>query len=282
MSKHAQPDPVLPASLGEALARAATRIDRVDARVLLREASGATAAQLVAFPERALAPAAARCFLDWLARREQGEPVAHILGQREFYGRMFRVAPATLVPRPDTELLVELALHQLQRRARPAILDLGTGSGAIAVSLALERSDAELCAVDFSPAALEVAQNNALALGARVSFRLGSWFAPLGAQRFDCIVSNPPYIAENDPHLAQGDLRFEPITALAAGPDGLDDIRHIVMQAPRHLHPEGWLLLEHGYDQAPAVRALLEASGFKGVSSWRDLAGIERVSGGHL
>ncbi len=283
MSKHAhQPDHILPASLGEALARAAARIDRVDARVLLREASGATAAQLVAFPERALSPDAARCFLDWLARREQGEPVAHILGQREFYGRMFRVAPATLIPRPDTELLVELALHQLQRRARPAILDLGTGSGAIAISLALERPDAELSAVDFSPAALEVAQNNALALGARVIFRLGSWFAPTAEQRFDCIVSNPPYIAENDPHLAQGDLRFEPITALAAGPDGLDDIRHIVMQAPRHLHPEGWLLLEHGYDQAPAVRSLLEASGFKGVSSWRDLAGIERVSGGHL
>lgn len=272
----------LPATLGEALARARGRIAQVDARILLREASGATAAQLIAFQERPLAIEAAQCFMAWLERRAAGEPVAHILGQREFYGRLFRVSAATLIPRPDTELLVELALHQLAGVARPSVLDLGTGSGAIAVSLALELPQAQVSAVDFSPAALEVAQANALALGANVRFHAGSWFAPLGAARFDCIVSNPPYIAEADPHLAEGDLRFEPITALASGADGLDDLCHIIHAAPAHLETGGWLLLEHGYDQAEAVRALLEDAGFLGVQSWRDLAGIERVSGGHL
>lgn len=270
----------LPATLGEALAQARGRIDSVDARILLREASGATAAQLVAFPERALAPAAAQCFMDWLSRRADGEPVAHLLGEREFYGRVFRVSPATLIPRPDTELLVERALEHLKDRAQPRVLDLGTGSGAIAISLALECPDANVCAVDFSPAALDVAQHNALALGARVDFRSGSWFAPLAGERFDCIVSNPPYIAEADPHLAQGDLRFEPLTALASGADGLSDLCQIITAAPAHLNPDGWLLLEHGYDQADIVRALLADAGFTRVESWRDLAGIERVSGG--
>lgn len=271
----------LPATLGEALAWARGRVDTVDARILLREASGATATQLIAFQERPLAPEAAALYLKWLDRRVAGEPVAHILGEREFYGRPFRVSSATLIPRPETELLVELALHQLTGARQPAILDLGTGSGAIAVSIALELLHARVTAVDFSPAALEVAQANALALGAQIEFHAGSWFAPLGRERFDCIVSNPPYIAEADPHLRQGDLRFEPITALASGVDGLDDICHIIHSAPAHLEAGGWLLLEHGYDQAEAVRALLDDAGFLGVQSWRDLAGIERVSGGH-
>ncbi|MBS1210651.1 MAG: prmC [Proteobacteria bacterium] len=275
-------NPALPATLGEALAQARGRIDTVDARILLREASGATVAQLLAFPERPLTPEAASCYADWLARRASGEPVAHILGQREFYGRPFRVSPATLIPRPETELLVELALHQLHRVEHPRILDLGTGSGAIAISLALECPGAEIHAVDFSPAALDVAQNNALALGARVHFLSGSWFAPLTDQRFNCIVSNPPYIAEADPHLDQGDLRFEPITALASGSDGLNDLCHIIAHAAAYLEPGGWLLLEHGYDQAETVRKLLEDAGFTGTQSWPDLAGIERVSGGHL
>ena len=277
-----KPEAALPRSLGEALAQARGRIDTVDARILLREASGATAAQLVAFPERPLSPEAAHRYLEWLAQRADGKPVAHILGRREFYGRPFRVSPATLIPRPDTELLVELALHQLQGIERPRILDLGTGSGAIAISLALECPGAEVDAVDFSPAALEVAQNNAMALGARVRFHAGSWFAPLTGQRFNCIVSNPPYIAEADPHLAQGDLRFEPLSALASGRDGLADIDQIIAHADAYLEKDGWLLLEHGYDQAEAVRELLEDAGFCGVQSWRDLAGIERVSGGHL
>lgn len=272
----------LPVTLGDALARARGRIDPVDARILLREASGATTAQLIAFQERALAPDAARCYADWLERRAGGEPVAHILGSREFYGRPFRVSPATLIPRPDTELLVELGLHQLAGRQAPRILDLGTGSGAIAISIALECPQAEVWAVDFSPAALEIAQSNALALGARVQFQSGSWFSSLDAARFDCILSNPPYIAEADPHLSQGDLRFEPLTALASGADGLNDLCHIIHNAPEHLEDGGWLLLEHGYDQAEAVRALLEDAGFRGVHSWHDLAGIERVSGGHL
>ena len=272
----------LPANLGEALALARGRIDTVDARILLREASGATAAQLIAFQERPLAPEAASLYLQWLERRLSGEPVAHILGEREFYGRSFRVSPATLIPRPETELLVELTLHQTAGQPQPRILDLGTGSGAIAVSIALEMPHAQVTAVDFSPAALEVAQANALALGARVDFHSGNWFAALGPERFNCIVSNPPYIAEADPHLQQGDLRFEPITALASGADGLNDICHIIHAAPDHLEPGAWLLLEHGYDQAEAVRALLEDAGFLGVQSWHDIAGIERVSGGHL
>jgi len=271
----------LPATLGEALAQARGQVDTVDARILLREASGATVAQLVAFPERLLPPEAATRYAEWLARRIAGEPIAHILGQREFYGRAFRVSPATLIPRPETELLVELALHQLHRVEHPRILDLGTGSGAIAISLALESPGAEVLAVDFSPAALDIAQNNALALGAKVDFLSGSWFAPLADQRFNCIVSNPPYIAEADPHLAQGDLRFEPITALASGSDGLADLCHIIAHAAAHLEPGGWLLLEHGFDQAETVRNLLEDAGFTGVESWRDLADIERVSGGH-
>jgi release factor glutamine methyltransferase len=270
----------LPATLGEALARARGLIEAAEARILLREASGATAAQVVAFAERPLTTTAAHCYMDWLARRTQGEPIAHILGTREFYGRAFHVTTATLIPRPDTELLVELGLSLLADNPGPDILDLGTGSGAIAISLALEYPAAHVTATDFSPAALDVARRNALALGAKINFLSGSWFAPVEGLRFDCIVSNPPYIAESDPHLQQGDLRFEPITALASGRDGLDDLRQIIAAAPRFLHANGWLLLEHGYDQAEAVRDLLTDAGFGAVRSWHDLAGIERVSGG--
>lgn len=271
---------VLPANLGEALAQARGRIDAVDARILLRESSGATAAQIVAFAERPLTEKAARRYLEWLERRAEGEPVAHILGTREFYGRPFHVTPATLIPRPETELMVELGLDLLREAKTPAILDLGTGSGAIAISMAAERPDAKVCAVDFSPAALDVAERNALALGAKVEFKLGDWFAPVGERRFDCILSNPPYIAEGDPHLQQGDLRFEPLTALASGRDGLEDICRIIVDARDHLRKGGWLLLEHGYDQAETVRVLLEDAGFANVRSWTDLADIERVSGG--
>lgn len=274
--------PDLPRTLGEALAQARGRIDTVDARILLREASGASAAHLIAFPERALSAAAAACFIGWLERRAAGEPIAHILEQREFYGRRFRVSPATLIPRPDTELIVEIALSLLPGITQARVLDLGTGSGAIAISLALEAPQAEVHAVDISPAALDVAQHNALALSAGVHWHTGSWFAPLADEHFDLIVSNPPYIADTDPHLQQGDLRFEPLTALASGADGLHDLRKIIRHAPSHLCPGGWLLLEHGYDQAEAVRALLAAAGFKHVQSWRDLAAIERVSGGRF
>jgi len=270
----------LPATLGEALVQARKYLDMVDARILLRESTGATAAQIVAFPERPITAKSAEIFLQWLKRRADGEPVAHILGTREFYGRPFHVTPATLIPRPETELLVELALDLLQPDDAPSILDLGTGSGAIAVSMALEKPDSQVCAVDFSPAALDVAERNAISLGAHVEFLAGDWFAPLEARRFDCILANPPYIAEGDPHLQQGDLRFEPITALASGRDGLEDLCRIIMDARDHLSSGGWLLLEHGYDQAETVRVLLQDAGFKAVRSWQDLSDIERVSGG--
>ena len=271
----------LPATLGEALQLARGRIDSVDAKLLLREASGCSAATLIGFPERALSPDAARQFVDWLLRRENGEPVAHLLGQREFYGRMFRVTPDTLIPRPDTELLVELALARLTQ-STPSVLDLGTGTGAIAISIALEFASANVTAIDASAAAFAVAQDNAKALSASVRFLHGSWFEPVAEESFDLIVSNPPYIAADDAHLGQGDVRFEPLSALVAGSDGLDDICHIVSAAPAYLQPGGSLLLEHGYDQASAVRALLSASSFIEVRSWQDLAGIERVSGGRL
>lgn len=270
----------LPATVGDALAQARKCLDAVDARILLRESSGATAAQIVAFPERPISEKSAVLFLQWVKRRADGEPVAHILGTREFYGRPFHVTPATLIPRPETELLVELALDLLGPDEAPSILDLGTGSGAIAISMALEKPEASVCAVDFSPAALDVAERNALSLGAKVEFLAGDWFAPVTERRFDCILANPPYIAEGDPHLQQGDLRFEPITALASGQDGLEDLCRIIMDARDHLLPGGWLLLEHGYDQAETVRVLLQDAGFCGVRSWQDLADIERVSGG--
>lgn len=271
---------VLPATLGEALELARGRIDRADARVLLREAAGVSASTLVAYPERALPSEQARRFVAWLDRREAGEPVAYLLGEREFFGHVFRVSAATLIPRPDTELLVERALAAIEGLQAPRVIDLGTGSGAIAVSIALARPDAKVFAVDRSEEALAVAKENAARLGADLSCLAGSWFEPVQGENFDCIVSNPPYIAEADPHLAQGDLRFEPLGALASGPQGLDDIRHIVSESAGHLKPGGSLLLEHGYDQAEAVQSLLSQQGFQAVQSWKDLAGIERVTGG--
>ncbi len=269
----------LPATLGAALAAARGRIPAGEARLFLREILGVTAARIAAYPEDALTPEQADRFADLLARRESGEPVAYLLGVREFYGRDFKVGPAVLIPRPETELIVDLVRERVPAGAAPAILDLGTGSGALAVTLALELSAAQVTAVDFSSAALAVARANADALGARVRFVESDWFAALTAgERFGVIVSNPPYVAAGDPHLAEGDVRFEPASALASGPAGLDDIVRIVAAAPAFLEPGGWLLLEHGYDQAPAVRELLLAGGFAEVASARDLAGIERIT----
>lgn len=269
----------LPASVGAALAAARGRIPAGEARLFLREILGVSAARIAAYPEDTLTPEQAGRFADLLARRESGEPVAYLLGVREFYGRDFKVGPAVLIPRPETELIVDLVRERVPAGAAPAILDLGTGSGALAVTLALELSAAQVTAVDFSSAALAVARANAEALGARVRFVESDWFAALTAgERFGVIVSNPPYVAAGDPHLAEGDVRFEPASALASGPAGLDDIVRIVAAAPAFLEPEGWLLLEHGYDQAPAVRELLLAGGFAEVASARDLAGIERIT----
>ena len=214
-------------------------------------------------------------------RRMAGEPLAYITGRRGFWSLELEVTPATLIPRADTERLVELALQRLPRARACRVADLGTGSGAIALAIASERPLAQLLATDASAAALVVAQRNAQRLGlANVAFAQGDWLAPLAGQRFDLIASNPPYIEAADPHLAQGDLRFEPASALASGHDGLDDIRRIVRDSPNHLAPGGWLLFEHGWNQGPAVRALLHETGYAEVFTGQDLEGRERVSGG--
>lgn len=253
---------------------------RSEVQALLQAALGVNRAYLLAHPERTLSEQEISRYWSALQRRLQGEPLAYILGEREFFGLRFKVTPATLIPRSDTELLVELALAR-SSTAGCRVLDLGTGSGAVALAIAHARPDAELTAVDASEAALAVAQENARRLQIRnVSFVTSDWFSALAEQRFDLIVSNPPYIAQNDQHLAQGDLRFEPATALASGSDGLHDICRIIREAGAYLVSGGWLMLEHGYDQAVQVRALLTAAGFKNVSSDKDLAGIERVTGG--
>lgn len=265
-------------TVAELLAWARQAVPTNEARLLLQGVLGANAVALAAHPERRPDDAQTDRYLGLVARRAAGEPIAYLLGSREFYGREFHVSPAVLIPRPETELLVELGIAKLRGLARPAILDLGTGSGCVAISLAGELA-AEVTAADVSPAALAVASANALRLGVAARFVESDWFSAIGG-RFDLIVANPPYVAEGDPHLAAGDLRFEPPLALACGADGLSAIRRIVAAAPRHLLPGGWLFFEHGYDQADGVRALLLAAGFADIEQHRDLAGIVRVSGG--
>ena len=297
-----------------------SQLPRAEARRLLAYLTGQPLTWFMAHGDDPADPDVATRFQALAERRRAGEPLAYLLGQQEFYGRPFAVSPAVLIPRADTETLVETALEPLlllrqQRRAVPlSLLELGTGSGIIAITLALEAPDTEVHAVERSPEALAVAQQNAKALGAdRIHWHAGSWWQALAnatgsheatenaataaqttspitarqgrpteppARRFDLIVSNPPYIAANDHHLQQGDLRFEPPQALAAGPDGLDDLRIIIGGAPAHLNPGGWLLLEHGYDQETPVQALLRDAGFADVFTRRDLAGQPRVSGG--
>jgi release factor glutamine methyltransferase len=254
---------------------------RLEAHYLLQHVLNKPRAWLLAHSEEELGQEQQAAYSALLQRRLAGEPLAYILGEREFFGLSFKVTPATLIPRPDTELLVEQALQRIPTGQACRVLDLGAGSGAIALSIAHARPRVEVTAVDASAEALAVARENAARLGVRnAAFLHGDWYAPLGEQKFDLIVSNPPYVASGDPHLQQGDLRFEPMTALASGADGLADIRRIVANATRHLEKGGWLLLEHGYDQAQAVRELLRGVGMAEVFSARDLAGIERVSGG--
>lgn len=253
-------------------------LDPVDQRILLCHALGISRTALITQSERALGADEAARVSDLLQRRANGEPVAYIVGQREFFGLEFETTPAVLIPRPDTELLVELALERLPPRGR--VLDMGTGSGAIAVAIAHNRSDAEVTALDVSQDALAVAGRNAQRNGARVRMLHSDWYGAVAGEQFDLIVSNPPYIADGDRHLAEGDLRFEPSGALTDFADGLSALRTIVAGAPARLAPGSWLLMEHGYDQAAAVRALLSSAGYTDVQSWRDLAGIERVSGG--
>ena len=261
-------------TVGEALRGAP--IDAREARLLLAAASGVSEAGILAWPERALAVAVEERFQDYVQRRGSGEPVAYILGRKEFYGIELGVTPAVLIPRPETELLVDLALE----RGFASAVDLGTGSGAIALALKQARPSARVTAVDASVEALQVAKKNAAALDLEVRFVHGRWLAPLGAERFDLIVSNPPYVAAGDPHLAE--LAFEPRSALVAGPGGLEALRQIAAEAPLHLTTGGWLLLEHGMGQDGAVRALLDAQGLEKTASWPDLAGIPRVTGGRL
>ena len=247
-----------------------------EARLLLRHVLGVTHAALEAHPEREVSPRETADFHTLAMRRAAGEPIAYLTGHREFYGLEFHFTPAVLIPREETELLVEIAVEKPARR----ILDLGTGSGCLAIAVARELPRAQVTAVDVSAAALDVARENAARHGATVRFVQGDWFAPLGGERFDLILANPPYVAEADPHLAQGDVRFEPRGALAAGPDGLDDIRRIAAAAAAHLVAGGRLVFEHGYDQAQAVAALLAQAGFVAIEQRRDLAGIPRVTGG--
>ncbi len=289
-----------PQTLAQALLALQTQgLERLDAQLLLLHALGQPLAQRgwLLTHDTDLLPAAIEGQLQALAqRRLVGEPVAYLTGSKAFYGLNLQVNPDVLVPRPDTETLVDWALERLAAMstspitahdqplhiasAAPRVLDLGTGSGAIALALKAQQPALQVWATDLSAAALAVAQRNAQQLQLGVRFSQGAWFAalPANSPAFDCIVSNPPYIANADPHLAA--LGFEPLTALTSGADGLDDLRQIIADAPPYLKPDGWLLLEHGYDQAAAVRHLLQSRGFVHAQSRCDLGGIERCSGG--
>jgi release factor glutamine methyltransferase len=266
----------------DALQAAAQRLgERVDAEVLLAYALSKSRSWLIAHADDLLPAEHASAYAVLVEQREAGEPVAYITGRRGFWSLDLEVTPATLIPRPETELLVELVLQLLPIDKAARVLDLGTGTGAIALAIARERPRAQVTATDASADALAVARRNAQRHDIRnVSFAHGDWFAPLGDQRFDVIVSNPPYIESHDPHLNQGDLRFEPITALASGADGLDDIRRIIVDAPRHLASEAWLLFEHGWNQGEAVHMLLRNASFTKVSTTRDLEQRDRVTAG--
>ena len=271
------------ALLADASARLGSEDARSEAERLLAHALGRPRAWLYAWPEHQPTPAQCAGFERLLAARVGGAPVAYLLGRRAFWTFDLDVTPAVLIPRPETELLVELALARLAPTTPLAVADLGTGSGAIALALARERPHARVLATDIAADTLAVARVNAARLGlGNVVFAEGDWCAALGDARFDLIASNPPYIEADDPHLAQGDLRHEPLRALASGADGLDAIRAIVAAAPRHLLRGGWLLLEHGRDQAGRVRDLLAAQAFAEVDSAVDLAGHERASFGRL
>lgn len=249
-------------------------------RILIAYALQLTRVQLITQSERIISANEAHQLSALFARRLAGEPIAYIVGIREFYGLDFEVTPDVLIPRPETELLVELVLSHLQI-PDSTILDMGTGSGAIAVTVAVESPHTNVTALDASKTALTVAMRNAQRhQQERIQFLHSDWFSAVAEQRFDIIVSNPPYIEQHDHHLSEGDVRFEPIDALTDHADGLSDLRQIIQHAPAHLTSSGWLFLEHGYDQSVSVRTLLQQAGFTQVQSWRDLAGIERVSGG--
>lgn len=257
----------------------AAPIPPLEARILIADSLQWSRSQLITQSKDILTATQVEDIKRLFERRLQGEPIAYLTGHREFYGLIFAVTPDVLIPRPETELLVELAMERMSSGAR--VLDLGTGSGAVAIALAHQRPDAHVAATDVSTKALEVARKNALNNQVQVDFLLGNWYEVIN-QKFNLIVSNPPYIAAGDVHLSQGDLRFEPAEALTDNANGLTAIEKIIQGAPAYLETDGWLLLEHGYDQASAVRELLAPPTWSDVQSWRDLAGIERVSGARL
>lgn len=269
-------------TVAEAMRAAAARLPadeaRSDAELLLAHALGQPRTWLYTHARDGLPEASLQAFEALVDRRAGGEPVAQITGRRGFWTLDLEVTADTLIPRPETERLVELALARLPADTPMRVLDLGTGTGAIALAIAAERPLASITAVDASVAALAVAGRNAAATGLAVRFLHGDWFEPVAGEAFALVASNPPYIADGDFHLDQGDLRFEPRSALASGSDGLDAIRRIVAQAPSHLLPGGWLLIEHGRDQGGAVRSLLASAGLVDVATGRDLEGRERVS----
>jgi len=274
----------VPPTVGDALTRAAKTLAqsspsaRLDAELLVMHVCGLSRSELLIRDSQPLTVEQATALGELLERRRQGEPIAYLTGRREFWSLELTVSPAALVPRPETELLVERALARIPPDAAWSVADLGTGSGAIALAIASARPRCRMVATDNSPAALAIARANAQSLALAVDFRLGDWLAPLANETFELLVSNPPYVASGDPHLAA--LRHEPVSALAAGPDGLDAIRAIVPAARAALQPGGWLLLEHGYDQAAAVGALLRQHGYKNIGCSPDLAGQDRVSEG--
>lgn len=252
---------------------------KLEANLLLQSILNVNRTWLIAHADVVLQPNIHAGFEALLSRRLQGEPIAYILGSREFYGLDLMVTPDTLIPRPDTETLVEAALAKISNNTSQTILDLGTGTGAIALAIAKNRPKASICAVDASKGALEVAKKNAQTLNIpNVEFVLSNWFESLADQRFDVIASNPPYIEENDSHLTQGDLRFEPISALASGADGLDDIRKIIDSCLVYLKPQGWLMFEHGYNQALQVADLMAEIGLTNIETIKDLGGNNRVT----
>ncbi|MDP1558764.1 MAG: peptide chain release factor N(5)-glutamine methyltransferase [Nitrosomonas sp.] len=268
-------------TIGQALQRSCREIDHTDMRILLQHVLNVDHAFLLTHPDQVLTSKQEEIFDQLVARRVNGEPVAYLTGERDFYDLTFKVTPAVLIPRPETELLVEFTLERIPANHACRVLDLGTGSGAIAITIARHRPQVSVVAVDLSADAVSIARMNARNLEVNnISIVTSDWFGELLGEKFDLIVSNPPYVADGDSHLKQGDLRFEPRMALAADADGMACIKKIISAATEYLVPDGWLLLEHGYDQAAACRQLLEEAGYRNTFSRPDLAGIMRVSGG--
>lgn len=256
----------------------------LDAELLLGFVLNKSRTYLYTWPETLLTEAQYTQYEQLLAQRLAGKPIAYLTGERAFFGLDFYVSEATLIPRPDTEILVETALEKMAIKNDQAwsFCDLGTGSGAIACALKHQQPHCQATAIDFSQAALEVAQQNAQRHQLDISFKQGNWFQPVADQSFDLIVSNPPYIESKDPHLNQGDVRFEPETALVSGSDGLEDIRQLIAQAPKHLKADGWLILEHGYQQAKPVQALFQQAGFSHIETRQDYGNRPRITLGQM